>query len=521
MVPALEAIAAKSERERLEERIRLLEQEKALKDGLPHLYGFPWYQWAWDFFVSRNRFNLLCAANQISKSSTQIRKCIHWATSPELWPTLWKSKPTQFWYLYPTYDVATAEFEEKWKKEFLPRGEFKDHPVYGWKEDKRNKQIFAIYFNSGISVYFKSYAQKVDDLQTATVHAIFCDEELPEHLYSELNSRLSAATVQGHFHMVFTATLGQEFWRLAIEEKDPKRETFKRAYKRQVSLYDCVAYMDGSPGPWTPELIEERKHDLADEAEILRRVYGRFVIDKNRRYASFSRTQNVIPAHHLPKTWLIYAGVDIGSGGDGGHPGAIVFLGVRPDFTEGRVFKAWRGDKIQTTAGDILDKYLLMRGKMRPTGQYYDHQSADFKTICQSRKIPFLPANKSQDRGEVLLNTLFKMQILALYDEPEILKLAGELEGLKRSVNKSDARDDLIDALRFAAMCVPWDFEKVKFRIKNKVKADEEAAMTDREKFRRGLLKKDNKGIDLIENEIDEANEYYGYSDGEEFDIEI
>jgi hypothetical protein len=185
------------EKARIEERIRLLEQQKSMEEGLPHLYGWPWYQWAWDFFSSTNRFNLLCAANQISKSSTQIRKCIHWATAVDLWPKLWKSRPTQFWYFYPTFDVATSEFHEKWKKEFLPRGEWKDHPVYGWKEEIRNKQIYAIYFNSGVTVYFKSYEQKAENLQTASVYAMFCDEEVPEDLYPEIVSRISAATIRG------------------------------------------------------------------------------------------------------------------------------------------------------------------------------------------------------------------------------------------------------------------------------------------------------------------------------------
>lgn len=516
----LDQQAVADEKARIEARIRLLEQQKSMEEGLPHLYGWPWYQWAWDFFTSTNRFNLLCAANQISKSSTQIRKCIHWATAVDLWPKLWRMKPTQFWYFYPTFDVATAEFHEKWKKEFLPRGEWKDHAVYGWKEEIRNKQIYAIYFNSGVTVYFKSYEQKAENLQTASVYAMFCDEECPEELYPEIVSRISAATIRGYFHLCFTATLGQEFWRLAIEEKDKRYETFQKALKLQVSLYMCKQYMDGSPGPWTDELIEERIEACADDAEVQRRVFGKFVVDKNRKYGSFSRKVNLLPAHPLPKDWLIYAGVDIGSGGESGHPAAIAFVGVRTDFTEGRVFKGWRGDKILTTAGDILDQYVKLRGKMKPVAQYYDSQARDFGTIAGSRKIPFLKADKGQDRGENTLNTLFKLGMLGIYDEPELLKLVLELESVRRTTGKSDAKDDFIDALRFAVMCIPWDFEKARKRKLNKGKADEEATLSDRERFRRGLDKKDNKGIDLIEAEIDLANEAYGYYD-EDSDFEI
>ena len=100
--------------EELLELIELKEAELELKRGLPHLYGYPWYSWALDFFESREKLNFLCAANQISKSSTQIRKCIDWATAQEKWQDLWPAateKPNQFWYLYPTANQASIEIK--------------------------------------------------------------------------------------------------------------------------------------------------------------------------------------------------------------------------------------------------------------------------------------------------------------------------------------------------------------------------------------------------------------------------
>lgn len=498
-----------TERELLEERVRLLERQREMESNLPHLYGWPWYKWAWDFFTSTNRYNFLCAANQVSKSSTQIRKCIHWATAVDLWPSLWKSKPTQFWYFYPTKDVATVEFDEKWVKEFLPRGELKDHPIYGWQEERKNKQIYALRFSSGVTVYFKSYEQEPENLQTASVYAVFGDEEMPEALYPEINARISAAAVRGYFHLVFTATIGAELWRLTLEEKDPRLEKFKNAFKVQVSLYDSMYYMDGSPSPWTKEAIQEVVDSCADEYELQRRVYGRFVLDKGRKYPGFTRGRNLKEGHPLPKDWLIYAGVDIGSGGESGHPAAIAFVGVNPTFTRGRVFKAWRGDKIQTTAGDILDKYLQLRGKMRPIGQYYDHQARDFFNIASSRRVPFQKADKGQDIGEEMLNTLFKLEMLTVYEDPELMKLVLELENVKRSTPKPQAKDDLIDALRFAVTKIPWDFDAA--RKRPKVEKDPGEGMSEREKIRRGIIKKDNSGIDLMEAEFDLANEAYDY----------
>lgn len=442
------------------EKQKLLEKKLELINGLPHLYGWNWYKWAWDFFQSTNHYNFLCAANQISKSSTQIRKAIDWATDKSKWPTLWRSQPLQFWYLYPNASTATIEYEKKWVPHFLPRGRYKDHPTYGWRHEYKNKSIFAIHFNSGVSIYFKTYGQDVQDLQTGTVDAIFCDEELPEELFSELNSRILAT--DGYFHMVFTATLGQEMWRCTMEEIGTKDEMFKGAFKRQVSMYQCLNYMDGTQSHWTLERIERAKNSCKSDAEVQRRVNGRFVVDGNLKYGSFSKSRNlnreITP---IPPGWLIYGGVDIGSGGKEAHPAAIAFVAVRPDFRKARVFKGIRMDGILTTSGDILQKYMELRGKMQMTGQFYDWQAKDFWTIASRIGESFLPAEKSHDIGEQFINVLFKNQMLEIDDIPELKPLVTELLSLKKDTDKKKAKDDFLDACRYAITRIPWDWEAI------------------------------------------------------------
>jgi len=119
----------------------------------------------------------LTAANQISKSSSQIRKMIHLATAKDTWPKIWKTKPLTFWYLYPSLLVASKEVEKKWIPEFLPRGKYKDHPVYGWKLEKDGGLITGIHFNSGVTIVFKSYSTNEALLQTGTVWYLAFDEE--------------------------------------------------------------------------------------------------------------------------------------------------------------------------------------------------------------------------------------------------------------------------------------------------------------------------------------------------------
>lgn len=439
------------------EELRLLQEREKIKSELPHLYGWPWYPWAKRFFDSMARINLLCAANQISKSSTQIRKSIHWATAQDLWPKLWDRTPNQFWYLYPSKEVATIEFEKKWEPEFLPRGDKKKSAYYGWEAEYDHKFIKAIHFYNGVSMYFKTYAQDPKTLQSGSVFALFCDEELPEHLYDELKFRL--AGTRGYFHMVFTATLNQEMWWRAIEAVGTQQELFPSAFKLQISMYDCLRYLDGSPTPWNVERIKEVEEDCKSEAEKLRRVHGRFIKEEGRTFHTFDPSRHYVKPFAIPDDWLRVVAADIGSGGNEGHPSALAYIAVRPDFRYGVVYKGWRGDGIQTTAGDVYEKHLEMTEPMEVfMRKKYDWACKDFGTISDRFGGGFTKAEKGHELGEGIINTLYKNDMLQIFDNDELRKLGVEMINLQKSTPKNKAKDDFCDAQRYAAVDIPWDF---------------------------------------------------------------
>lgn len=490
-------------------RLEALEQKKKLKEGLPHLYGFPFYKWARDFFESRNRFNFLCAGNQLSKSSSMIRKAIHWATAQDLWPSLWITRPSIFWYFYPTKEVGNVEFCKKWVTEFLPRNEYKDHPVYGWKSETDSKKLIqAIHFNSGVSIYFKAYAQGLENLQTSSCHAVFADEELPEEYFSEIRARLTAT--RGYYHTAFTATLGQEIWRATMEDKGPD-VPFPTAWKRTVSMWDCQYYEDGTPSPWTKERIEEEIASCINEREVQRRIYGRFVKAEGLAFPGFERHRNLVKFDAPPpKEWHVYSGVDIGSGGPGyGHPSAMVFIAVRPDFKFARIFRGCRMDKVITTAGDTYQKYVQLRDTTKCVVQSYDYSCKDFQTIASRNNDAFTPADKARDKGNQLLNTLFRSGMLVIdADVPELLPLVRELEGLIHSEHKTKAADDFCDATRYAAMPVPWDYIALRSGTADAPPTPEQKITMEEE--RRGYFRELDLGYnEIIESEISDWNDCY------------
>jgi phage terminase large subunit-like protein len=493
------------------QELRLKKKKLEIMEGLPHLYGRKFYSWARLFFESTHRQAYLVSGNQLSKSSTAIRKIIHWATAPKLWSQIWPSHPTprQFWYFYPMLDTVQSEFENKWIPEWLPRNEFKNHPQYGWTFEKGARgYIDYLQFNTGVRVYFKTYTQDIKNLQSSTVHYINADEEMPSEFYDELIFRLSG--VDGILNMVFTATLGQPFWQQVLEG-----DKFPEALKIQVSIDDCEYYEDGTKSPWTPERIKQRRAACRTRAEELKRCDGKFVPDSGRMFSCFNPSENLVKPFPIHTDWPIYAAVDVGSGGTA-HPAGIVFIAVNPDYTAGYVFRAWRGDNVDTSSSDILDKFRALRGSLRLTNQAYDFQSRDFGIVSARNGESFVKAQKGRSLGEDIVNTLFRNNMLFLFDDdPEIGKLVSELSLLQVTSIKRFASDDLCDALRYCVLLIPWDFtrigdQKKEKTIDHRAKTPQELELAERRGRLQGGKKDESNWEKELESEFDFWNDEYG-----------
>lgn len=786
-LPSQEGLYTMSDKLR---ELELLKQKLQMQRELPFLYKHQFYPWQREFYDSQNKMCFLTAANQIGKSTIMQKKCVNWCTDKALWKELWPHKmrdeldlPSPIWYLYPDSKLATAEFHEKWVRELLPSGKMKNHPVYGWEAKFEKRMIQEIRFNSGVTLYFKTYAQNPASLQAATVYAIFCfteghlveceeglkkiedirvgdrvltrqghyeeiqdtythedevivrylsngerlegtpghnvwtknrgyvpfekltskdvldtspswqrkkrkylkerpttvtpslkiedigilqkligerdtiftklcgsaievlfraafwftiktrtlpiirfliwsllvdlntpedikkrngeagssestgkkyvsaalrflkhvlpkklrentvlknvgrhpirrlgnvltvvrffllgktlkdtavlpgayrfgkkktvyninvknvhnyylaginlkncDEELPEHLYDELKFRLS--NTDGYFNMAFTATLNQELWRCTMEESG-KLEKFPKAFKKQVSLYDCQFYEDGSPSEWTKERIQAKIDDCSSDTEVQRRIFGKFVTEKGKKYPQFDPEGSTMEPRTIPKDWSIYEGMDYGSGGKKGHPSAIVFVALSPDRNKGEVFLGWRGDGVQTTAGDVINQHYQMIDQHELEGRIvetrYDYHCKDLFVIAQRAGEDLLPANKKMDDGVSILNTLFKYGSLKIHLTPELEKLCKELNNLLTDTDKRNAVDDFSDALRYCVATMPWDWSKIKIEKPLRKKKPKSEIDLRRERF----IDPTREVQDEILDEIDEWNSLY------------
>lgn len=369
--------------------------------------------------------------------------------------------PRNIWYLYPDSKVATVEFEKKWIPEFMPRGALKDHPEFGWKAvygDKR--RIEAINWNNGVTVHFKTYMQNPTSLQSSTVHAIFCDEELNADIYDELQFRLAAT--DGFFHMVFTATLGQELWWRAMEGQG-EQEMFPDAFKQQISMYDCQTYKNGQPGAYDKKRIQSITKQCKSQNEVKRRVYGKFIKEKGRKYPAFDPTRHfVTPFPIVPGDWHLYGGVDPGTGGGRGHPAAMGIIAVSPDHRKGYVCRGLRMDGEDSASSDILTAFRDMKGSWQLRNQFYDQASRDFHIVSSRAGESFSKSEKSHELGEDIVNTLFKNDMLFIFDTAELRKLGQELVTLQSDIVKRKAKDDFIDgAVRYPCTGIPWDWTSI------------------------------------------------------------
>lgn len=449
-----------------------------VKSYKPYFYQTEYYwSWLWQRALAQ-KVALLTCGNQAGKSTSNIKLILRLAVNEDNnWHKIWPhvTVPNIMWYFYPEKKVFDVEYEKKWVDLISKETTC---PKIGYKIKRADGAISEIKFNSGVSIYFKSYSQREMNLQSATVYLICIDEEPPFSIWAELLSR--TMNCGGLIRGVFTPTIGQPEFARAFDPKARDRdENFKDALTLTISLYDCqyytkikwknpkykdsapllslpnpvvvnkdgkgllgrrehspqhdTGYIYGANGDilysfdlkhkkarWDNKRIDAYKNLLGDEKEIETRIYGLFRRETGLLYPSYSRQRNNIEGVIIPRTWSYYCGVDIGSGGPRNHPAAIVFVALSEDHRQGLLIDCWRGDKIVTSNSYIFNKFLELRGPWldyfgkKPDIQIYDSASIDFKLVALEGGEVFKEAKKIKKDGSEFLDTLLSIGALQL-----------------------------------------------------------------------------------------------------------
>lgn len=434
-----------------------------LRNYKPYVY-MTHYPWSRPLIKDRSQNIFITAANQIGKSTINIRLAINYAMNENNeWETMWTKKPTIFWYFYPSRVQAITEYEEKFRPLL---SWFTEHKALGHKISKTQDGLI-LRFNTNINMYFKSYTQRESHLQSSTLDAIFIDEEPPVQLLDEINARLMSSG--GYIRTVFTPTIGDPHFMKAFDEsyRGTPVETFPHAKKLRIELEkDCMYYDDGTPA-FTKKQVQIFKDSFSSDRVRNIRLKGLFQRESALLYPSYEPETCNIDHFSFPIDWQYVVSADIGSGGKN-HPAALVFLAYSPKINHGVVFYVWRGDGIETSNDEIFKKYQEERKKLEaiqtnllwkyPTAKVYDSAVKDFQFISMKNGDPFSPADKNKKDGAQTTDTLFSLGLLKLNMAcPEMYKLQDELRSVS-GINKEKhiVTDDLSDALRYAVMSVPW-----------------------------------------------------------------
>lgn len=420
----------------------------------------------------------MTAGNQCGKSLTNLRLCTLLNTDLSTRKRLIKKKPLDkpllTWYLLPGRQLIQRFFDNKWSM-YLPQGEYKTNKATGWWL-RKTTDGFPNYIEwvNGNRCYFFPYTSSPSLLQSDSVDAIFIDEEIQYPLFEELKARLNATG--GILRGVFTHTQ-KKFspeWYQVVERVGLPDEKMKEAFKKRVTLYDCLKFPDGTKGHYTIDEIKKIEDSCVTEAEKLARVYGHYVRYDDILFKSFSRKKNIITMKEPPpKDWIRYVGVDYGTGSRKSyskcHPSAIMFLAVSPDYKEGVFYKCWRGDHQETTISDVVDKLeALMYREPNIKRIFYDHSARALYLEAARSKIYMKPAGKSRTEGFQFMEKLFKNGQLKIglmegdvEQQRQMKKFIYEVQTLSEEemlVNPRNKKgDDLTDAGVYVVFpYIPW-----------------------------------------------------------------
>lgn len=218
------------------------------------------------------------------------------------------------------------------------------------------------------TIYFRSYEQGRENLQSLTADYVYCDEEPPQDVYAELMARLNATG--GHFAMAFTPLKGltllvQEYWN---HDNPDKFLTCMNIYE-----VDHIAKY--------PDKIARIKSSFSglSESEREARMMGIPAMGSGTVYPVSDESIRC-DAFEIPRSWPRIAGLDFGRGE---HPIACAWIAFDPQGCA-YVYDCFK----LTRVGDAeVAAQILARGSWIPVAYPHDFmRSSGISTINDETK---------------------------------------------------------------------------------------------------------------------------------------
>lgn len=305
---------------------------------------------------------------------------------------------------------------------------------------------------------FRSYEQGRENLQSATIDAVYCDEEPPSDIIGELRARLGAT--DGFMYMAFTPLKGmtplvQEFWNHDNPDK----------FLVCMNVYEASHY--------TPEKIKkiESLYSGLSESERKARMLGVptmgsgmiYPVDDEELKFDFMGEDNI------PNDWLRIGGFDFGRGD---HPQAMVWGMLNPHTDILYIY-----DAIKTTNKSVAENASLMRKRgawipfawphdlMRETGVSDPRKSEGYKykELYEQEGIRLTPTNAKDKNGSIKVeNGIIEIRRRMAEGKFKVARHLSEWFKEKQVYRYGDdgkpvkEKDDLMDATRYLTIMLRY-----------------------------------------------------------------
>lgn len=312
-----------------------------------------------------------------------------------------------------------------------------------------------------VRLQFRSYEQGRENLQSATIDFVYCDEEPPEEVMGELRARIAATG--GFIYMAFTPLKGmtplvQEFWTHENENK----------FLVCMNIYEAK------------HMTEEKLRNIESlysglsEAERQARMMGIPTMGSGMVYP-IDDEELKYDAFEFPKSFRRLGALDFGRGE---HPTACVWIAQDP--MSGIIYVY---DCIKTVKKSVAENASIMRKRggwipfayphdlMRDSGTdrgratEADKKSEGYKykTMYEDEGIIFTPHHARTAEGsnrvenglievrQLMLNGKLKIarHLSELFKEKQVYRYGDDLKPVK-------VKDDLMDAMRYAVIMIRY-----------------------------------------------------------------